>query len=256
MFQTGIVLSGGGARCIAHLGILQGLEELGIRPDAVAGASAGAVLGALYATGLTPREILNAVKKSATTGLLNKLFSGSGLFTVDGLTQLFKDTALPERFDELKLPLWVAATDIGNSQAVVFTSGRLHLPLIGSCAVPGIIMPIHFEGHFLADGGILDNLPVTEIRATCQRLIGVNVNKIQPGLPKRISRLQELDRCFHLVIADQVAASAALCDIYLEPDLHRYPMLELKYPEQLFKAGYQCVMASKKELIAKIQLRS
>lgn len=222
---------------------------MGIRPDAVAGASAGAVLAALCAAGLSPRKILSAVEKSATTGLLNKLFSGSGLFTVDGLNQLFKDTGLPEHFADLKMPLWVAATDIGTSQAVNFSNGLLQPPLIGSCAVPGIFLPVHFQGRYLADGGILNNLPVKEIRTACRFLIGVNVNKFHRGLPRRMSRLQELDRCFQLVLAEQVAASAASCDLYLEPELQRYPMFELKYPDQIFKAGYQAVIKQENLLL-------
>jgi NTE family protein len=120
MFKIGLVLSGGGARSIAHLGVLQALEDLGLRPQAIAGASAGAVLGALYAAGHSPHQILTAVKTNAGTGLVNRIFAGSGLFTVSGLTQFFKDTGLPAHFENLAIPLWVSATDLRSCQPVVF----------------------------------------------------------------------------------------------------------------------------------------
>jgi NTE family protein len=248
MFKSGLVLSGGGARSIAHLGVLQGLEDLGIRPQAIAGASAGAVIGALYAAGNSPKEILEAIKVTASRGFINKLLSGSGLFTVAGLTQLFKDTNLPYHFEELTIPLWVSATNLLTSQTITFSGGPLHQALIGSCAVPGIFMPIRFNGSYLADGGILDNLPVRDIRKVCEVLIGSNVNKLHGALTNKISRLQVIDRCFHLVIAHQVAASAVFCDYYLEPKLYHYPMFELKNPDRMFNAGYRAVMAQEDKL--------
>lgn len=246
MFKIGLTLSGGGARSVAHLGILQGLEDLGIPPGAMAGASAGAVLGALYAAGRSPRQILEAVKASASSGLLNKLFSGSGLFTADGLQQFFKATGLPNRFEDLALPLWVSATDLRNCRTVIFSEGNLHKILLGSCAVPGVFLPVRYRDHELADGGILDNLPVREMRPLCETLIGSNVNKFHTSPVKTMSRLRILDRCFHLVIAEQVAVSAAFCDHFLEPALARYPMFELKYPDQIFKAGNRAVMQQEK----------
>ncbi|MES2265110.1 MAG: patatin-like phospholipase family protein [Bacteroidota bacterium] len=120
MIKVGLVLSGGGARALAHLGVLQGLEDLGIRPAAIAGASAGAVIGAMYASGNTPAAILSAIKKNASTGLINKLSPGSGLFTAGGLTALFKATKLPAHFEDLNMPLWVAATDLVTCQPVIF----------------------------------------------------------------------------------------------------------------------------------------
>jgi len=244
MFKIGLTLSGGGTRSIAHMGVLQGLEDLGIRPDAVAGASAGAVLGALYAAGRSPRQILEAVKTSVSSGLLNKLFSG--LFTADGLQQFFKVTGLPNRFEYLSLPLWVSATDLRNCRAVTFSDGDLHKILLGSCAIPGVFSPVHYRDHELADGGILDNLPVREIRPLCEKLIGSNVNKIHVSAVKTMNRLRVLERCFHLVIAEQVAVSATFCDHYLQPELGRYSMFELKYPDQIFRAGYRAVMQHEK----------
>lgn len=249
MIKVGIVLSGGGARCVAHLGVLQGLEDLGIKPEATAGASAGAVMAALYAAGYSPTEILEAIKVSSSSGLMNKLVSGSGLFTTGGLKQFLQDLKLPSKFELLKLPLWVAATDLRSCRPVTFSKGLLHAPLMGSCAVPGIFQPVQFEGYTLADGGILDNLPVKEIRQACQILIGSNVNKLNKSLPKNMSRLQTLDRCFHLIIDNQVAVNSAFCDHYLQPDLSKFPMMELKYPDRLFKAGYRAVMEQKHKLL-------
>ncbi|MES2265109.1 MAG: hypothetical protein V4520_00020 [Bacteroidota bacterium] len=102
--------------------------------------------------------------------------------------------------------------------------------------------------NYLADGGILDNLPVKDIRQACETLIGSNVNKLRLSLPKNMSRLQALDRSFHLVIARQVAVNAVFCDHYLEPPLYHYPMFELKDPDKMFKAGYDAVMRQQKQL--------
>lgn len=248
MFKIGLVLSGGGARCIAHLGVLQALEELGLRPGAVAGASAGAVLAALYAAGLPPTEILAAVKKNGGSGLINHIAPGTSLFTQGGLAQFFKDTGLPAYFEALAMPLWISATDLKTCKPVIFSAGRLHLPLIGSCAVPGVFMPIPFAGYELADGGLLNNLPADDIRKVCEILIGCHVNKLHKAVCRKMSRLQLLDRSFHLAIEQQVAQSAAFCDYYLEPELNRFPMFEIKDPGRLFQAGYQTVMRQAHQL--------
>src|SRR5665213_2359814 len=112
MGTTGIVLSGGGARGIAHLGVLHGLNEMDIFPGVISGVSAGAIIGALYAAGRSPAEILGIIKKHASTSLVAMLVFPGGLFSRAGLKQILTDEIPGDSFESLDIRLFVTATDI------------------------------------------------------------------------------------------------------------------------------------------------
>jgi NTE family protein len=246
--KIGLVLSGGGARGVAHIGLLKGLEELGLRPDIISGASSGALVGALYAAGHSPKQILELVKAHSSSYMIIMAFDG--LFSAAGLKHIL-DTAIPKNnFEALSIPLFVTATDINAGLPVAFSEGPLHELLIASSAVPGLFTPVKFETHYLVDGGVSDNLPVNCIKGKCEKIIGSHVNKLVNGNFRQKGRLEVIERCFHLAIAKTVHSSALLCDHLVEPDLQRYTMFEMKYADSIFKAGYQEVMKEKGKLLA------
>jgi NTE family protein len=247
--KTGITLSGGGARGIAHIGVLQGLDELGIKPAVISAVSSGALVGVLYAAGYTPAKILEAVKQYSSPGFIKMIMHPGGLFSQEGIREVLKTMVPADDFSKLKIPLVVTATDISSNTPVVFAEGPLHNVIIGSCAIPGIFTPIKHAGHCLVDGGISDNFPTTAIRDKCDQLIGVHVNKLYPLECETVGRMQVIERSFHLAVSDTVALHSLHCDILIEPDLKDYTMFEMKNAEKIYDEGYRAVLEQKDRLL-------
>ena len=156
--RLGLVLSGGGARAFAHIGTLRALDRHGVEIGALAGTSMGAIIAALYATGLRADD-LHELARSVSWRDVIDLSLEAGLLKGQKLHALLADH-LPERFDELGLPLAVTCTDIESGQEVTFTEGDLISAVRASSCFPGAFEPIQIDGRTLADGGICNNLPV------------------------------------------------------------------------------------------------
>lgn len=155
---TGLVLSGGGARGFAHVGVLSVLEDIGAEFDVVTGVSMGAIIGSFYAAGYTAKEIHDIVTKVGWREIVDVSLK-TGVFKGERL-DAFLRSHLPETFAELKLPFAVGATDIETGEAVFLAEGDLVTAVRASAAFPGAFEPITINGRTLADGGIVNNLPV------------------------------------------------------------------------------------------------
>jgi NTE family protein len=197
--RIGLVLSGGGARGVAHIGVLKVLEEQHVPIDAIAGTSMGAVVGGLYASGLTareiesimtslnwqeafrdlpPREDLTLRRKQEDQNFLVKFPLGirggkvllpKGLIQGQRLNQILRRLTLPvariTNFDELPTPFRALATDLETGDAVTLDSGDLTSAMRASMSAPGVFAPVERDGRLLVDGGISENLPVDIARA-------------------------------------------------------------------------------------------
>ncbi len=172
--NVGLVLGGGGARGIAHIGVVKALEERSIKPVAISGCSMGAIIGAFYAHGYSSEQMLDVVqnlkyRQFLHLGELGGLVGGLGLEKV-----LSKH--LPETFKDLNLPLSVTTVDVQAGHLMVIRSGKLVIALRASSALPGILSPVKHQGRYLVDGGLLNNLPVDIIRSmTLEPVIAVDV---------------------------------------------------------------------------------
>ncbi len=156
--RIGLVLSGGGARGFAHIGLLRVLERHGVEVDVVAGTSMGAIVGALYAHGYRADDLQELAASVSWRDVID-LSLQAGLLKGEKLRHLLA-TYLPETFEELAKPLAVTCTDLENGEELTFTSGDLITAVRASACFPGAFEPIEHEGRTLADGGICNNLPV------------------------------------------------------------------------------------------------
>ena len=153
-----LVLSGGGARGFAHIGVMQVLEERGIGVDAIAGTSMGAILGALYAAGYGASEIYDLADGLSWRDVIDVSLQ-AGLLKGDKL-KAFLSAHLPRAFDELRIPLAVTTTDVETGEEHVVLTGSLVDAVRASSSFPGAFEPVEVDGRTLADGGIVNNLPV------------------------------------------------------------------------------------------------
>lgn len=185
--DIGLVLGGGGARSLAHLGVLRALEEHGVTPVAVAACSTAAVIGALYASGHSAEQLYKLAKATNFSEFIDVDSSQGGLMSSKKVDALLRQHA-PETFETLKLPLAVVAVDIQEGDLVVLQKGALRPAVCASNALPGVFEPIFHQGRHLIDGGVLNLVPTDVIRTlTNAPIVAVDVGKS----PKRKLKLQE-----------------------------------------------------------------
>ena len=153
-----LALSGGGARCLAQLGVIQELEAAGVRPVAMAASSSSAFIAALWAAGHPPRAALR-ILMNAVTRLPFDIDVREGLLGHAGLARGLAPY-LPDRFEDLDRPIAVVAIDAEQAQRVVLDSGPLLPALLASNAFPGLFAPVHLDGKLLVDGGAIEMVPV------------------------------------------------------------------------------------------------
>ncbi|WP_312798453.1 patatin-like phospholipase family protein [Tianweitania sp.] len=186
-----VAFGGGGARGLAHIHVIEALDELGIRPVAIAGSSIGAIMGAAMASGLSGKEIhefarlvlskraeLTRRMWSARPGTLSDLMS-SGLrvsqFNIQRLLSAFLPDGLPASFEDLQIPLKVTATDFFKQEQVVIEDGELQSALCASAAIPAIFSPVQRDGRTLIDGGIYNPVPFDLVEGQADIVIAIDV---------------------------------------------------------------------------------
>ncbi|CAN5851131.1 patatin-like phospholipase family protein [soil metagenome] len=159
--KVGLVLSGGGARAFAHIGVLRALERTDLHIDVVAGTSMGAILGAFYAAGY-PAEKIYTIASSLSWRDIIDFSLQFGFFKGEKL-HAFLAEYLPSDFADLEKPFAVTTADVETGEEVVITEGDLITALRASSCYPGAFEPLQFRGRTLADGGIINNLPVEAV---------------------------------------------------------------------------------------------
>ncbi|MFZ5972602.1 MAG: patatin-like phospholipase family protein [Bacteroidota bacterium] len=236
--KIGIALSGGGARGIAHIGVLKALEEMGVHIDVVAGTSAGSIVGALYAYGYKPDEIFAIVKQLSIFKSVRPAWTWSGLLTMDGLNELLLKHIPENKFSALKRPLTVAATEIRKGHIVYFTEGELIPAIVSSCSIPAVFNPVQFNGGLYVDGGLFDNLPAKPLKTQCDLVIGSHCNHIGTEFdPKNLKTV--IERSLLLAINANTQLSRSLCDVVIEPPrMDRYSSFEIGKAQEIFELGY------------------
>ena len=237
-YKTGIVLSGGGTRGFAHLGVLQALNENGIYPEIISGVSAGAIAGALYCDGKKPHEILNILTKHKIYNYLELRLPTHGLVEMAGFEKKLKDNLEAKSFEDLKLPLMVFAADMNNATLVKFDKGDLVNAVKASSSIPVLFPPVKIGDKMYSDGGIIENFPIEPLENICQEIIGVNVNPI--GYEKSLPNLFKLaERTFHIIIRTRIIERKDDCSMFIEPkNLDNYSLMNLSNAKEVYKLGY------------------
>ncbi|WP_295716002.1 patatin-like phospholipase family protein [Mucilaginibacter sp.] len=178
-----LVLSGGGARGIAHIGVIEELERQGFNIISVAGTSMGAVVGGVYALGQMEayKSWLYTLDKLKVFGLIDFSFSAQGMVKGDKLFNTIKAFINDANIEDLNIPYAAVAADIINKKEVVFTEGSIYDAIRASIAIPTVFTPVKYADGLLVDGGIINNLPIEHVkRQPGDILVAVNVNAMIP----------------------------------------------------------------------------
>ncbi len=258
--RIGLALGSGGVRGLAHVAVFEVLEELGVRPHRIAGSSIGAIMGALYAAGLSAAEIRAAVEELALKtdeGWFRALFKGNwtrwlqffqplgddgGLVEADAFIAYLADLAGVRRFEALEIPLQVVATDYWRRSPAVLDTGELWPAVQGSMAVPGLFSPVSHQERVLVDGGLTNPVPYDILPDDCEITIAVDVlgARVPEGRDASTApKPSYLDNSFNTF---QIMQSAILQeklrrqrpDFLVSPEIHNVQMLDFHRFEEIF----------------------
>ena len=238
MKEIGLVLSGGGARGVAHIGIIQALEEMGLQFTRVSGTSAGSIVGALYANGYSPKDLFEIVKQVSIFNSVRPSWTWSGLLKMDGFHEMLKKH-LPADFSQLKKPLTLAATEIQKGSVKYFDEGELIPAILASCSIPAVFSPFLYNGSMYVDGGLLDNLPVRPIRHQCEFIIGSHCNSVSPSFDATNLKVV-IERSLLIAIGANTQVSKNMCDVVVEPPgLDKFSAFDIGKAKEIFDLGYK-----------------
>ncbi|MCR5037827.1 MAG: patatin-like phospholipase family protein [Bacteroidales bacterium] len=238
-YQLGVAFSGGGAKAAAHCGALQAMKEYGIQPEVVSGTSAGALVAVLYASGFTPKQMVETFQglnffKDIVTPHVPK----GGLFDSRPLLELIRKKLPYSRMEELPIPTYIVASDIEHGVPKIFTKGEIAPRVVASCSIPVIFQPICINGVHYIDGGAFQNLPVSAIRQKCEKVIALNLNHLEEDKYKN-TLMSVAYRSFMMMMTTNVAADTAQADLFVELDTCGCMAYDMSKIESLFFRGYE-----------------
>lgn len=268
MPKIGLALGGGGAKGFAHIPILEVFDELGIKPACITGTSIGSIMGALYASGLSAKEIADISMVPQSSGLRDTLknkdlgqmldmidpdfgFRSKGLLKGEKVLDFLYDSLRVKNFEELPIPFKCVATDFWRYESIVFDSGDLSLAMRASMAIPYVFAPIIHEERILVDGGLTNNVPLDLLDDDCDIKIAINIRGERSTPKDKIPNV--LEAIFHTYEVMQEATTAAKLasnpvDIYLHPPILDIQVMDFHRAEEVYNQG----MAIKEEFFTKL----
>lgn len=240
-YKVGLVLSGGGFRGVAHIGVLKAMQDAGIEAEIVSGVSAGALVGACYAAGLSCEKMLELFTKPRLFSLAYYSYKKPGLLDTDKFTHYLQEYLPQDTYDQLRIPLYISATNMLTGKLVTFQSGNLNKPVLASCAFPFVFSPVWIGDDCYSDGGIINNFPVEPLIGKCKTIIGVYVNPVQEIQPHELkTSLRVLERAFSISTGNIPYLKFKHCNIMIEPKaLSKFNLFDRKNIYKMYEIGYE-----------------
>jgi NTE family protein len=266
--KIGIALGAGGAKGVAHIPMLEALDELGITPHRIAGCSIGAVIGAMYASGLSAAGIKARVRELVVrkgSGLreaflerkilrwmemIDPRFRTSGLVKSEAVMAALCEERSCSTFEELRIPLMVVATDFREGREVVFDSGPLEPAIHASMALPGLFAPVEHEGRVLIDGGTANPVPYDLLFDACDIVIAVDINSgsaSEEAVPGYFATMFGAIQIMQRSITEQKLRQRPP-DIYIRPALRAFRTLHFLKAEQIYDEAQTAKQELKRRL--------
>jgi len=280
--KVGLVLSGGGAKGFAHIGVLKVIDSLGIKIDYISGTSMGAIIGALYATGYSGKQLETMFKNQDFDELINdnfpretksfyerensekyavslpfdrfKITLPSALSRGQNVYNLLFQLMLPVNeirdFEKLPIPFFCIATDIETGESLILDKGRLAEAVTASGALPSLFQPVTIDDRILIDGGVTNNFPVEELRAKgIDIIIGIDV---QDALKDRESLKSATDILFQINnfrTINAMRSKVALTDLYIKPDITNFSVISFSEGVDIITNGEAAARENLSELL-------
>lgn len=249
--KIGLCLSGGGAKGIAHIGVLKAFRETGIFPDVVAGTSAGSVVGALYAAGKTPEEMVDFVRDGSLFKIYKVIMPSDGLTKLTYLKDKLRGAIPEDSFEGLARPLHVAVTNLITGNVEIKNSGPLFDVIMASSSIPLVFSPVEIDGQIYVDGGMLANFPVQPLIGQSDVIIGVNLMPQEPISEKSVQNIIGIaTRCFSLSVWSNTQPQLRHCDLVISPpNIEQYNIFQFSRYKELVELGYEAALDRIPELL-------
>lgn len=267
--RIGLALGGGGAKGLAHIPVLETLDGMNVKPYAIAGTSIGAVIGALYASGLSGATIRAMVdqffvdrqtraqetfplpKSFRWLDFLDPSMGSGGLLKTDDFITFLGEQMTVRRFRDLRIPLKVMTADLRTGEAVLIQSGDLLSALQASIALPGLFPPVKSQGRTLVDGGVANPLPYDVLFDECDIVIAVDVSGARTANDnEELSFAGVLMHSFQIMSENILAGMLARRppDIFVKPDIRDVRVLEFYKADKVFAAARPAARTLAKKL--------
>lgn len=287
--KIGLVLSGGGAKGFAHIGVLKVLDSLGVKPDYIAGTSMGAIVGSLYASGYSGKELDSIFEITDFDAVINDLIPRSSLSFFErknteryAISLPFDDfkIQLPsgisrgqnvynllsrltfhngniKNFEDLPIPFFCIATNVETGKAVILDEGNLALAVTASGAFPSLFQPVEINGELLIDGGVINNYPIDELKAKgMDIIIGVDVQDdlaLREDLKTAPGILVQINN-FRTIKA--MESKSQNTDIYIKPDITDFNVIDFDEGKRIIENGKLAALRKTEELKSVSRLNS
>ncbi|MFN2363952.1 MAG: patatin-like phospholipase family protein [Halarsenatibacteraceae bacterium] len=234
--KIALVLGGGAAWGIAHIGVIDILVKEGLEFDIITGTSAGAIIGAFHADGYSVAELIEEISTVGFTDFLFPSFDGLGFFSLDRMEEYFNEKLSAKNIKDLPVAFAVSTTNIDTGKPAIFSEGPLAKLITASSAVPVMFGPVEHEGYWLADGGLVDNLPVDAARELgADIIIAVDVGGNFRFTRRPQGRIEYGNRVFNIM--RQASYSPDGVDLLITPDLNNFSGTDFDNYAELIQAG-------------------
>ncbi|NTW28139.1 MAG: patatin [Coriobacteriia bacterium] len=249
--RIGLALGGGAVRGAAHVGVLAVLDAVGIKPDVIAGTSAGSVAGAAYAAGATPAEMLAILEKTSWPKLVVPAWhSKLSAFETGRLGLLIESLTHCATFAELEIPFAAVACDLLTGKRVDLVEGQLREAVIASTCIPGVFEPVRRDGMLLVDGGLVDNVPVDTARMLgADYVIAVDVMPTLDGTHEPVD-MRDVIMLVLSVSAHQTGQGVKEADVVIRPDVMTVSALDFGHVGRAYAAGVLAAEAALPKILA------
>jgi len=270
--SVALALGSGGARGLAHIAVIEALDELGVRPKVIAGASIGALIGAGFAAGIAGRDIRDAVTgllrnrpevmrrlMTVRVGRVSDILSIGHpmLLDAEGFVEQFLPPEIPHDFERLQIPFVAVATDFWRRGEVAYATGALRPAIAASIAVPGMLRPVEHDGRVLVDGGAVNPLPFDLLRGAADIVVAVDVTGgAVEGEDRVPAPFEALFSTFavmsHAIVAEKLKSGAP--DLLLQPNVSAFGLLDFFRATPILRAAEPIKEEVKRKLGAFLEL--
>lgn len=237
--KVGLALGGGGAKGVAHIGVLHALEEARVKPDYIAGTSVGAMVAAMYAFNININTIANIARDLTLAQITTFKLNKTGFFTADPLKEILIEYLGEVNIEDASIPLSIVATDLTSGEEVIFTEGPLADAVCASASIPGVYIPMRLNGRILVDGGIVQNVPIRPLKSMgagviiASQLGGVRAYEE----PKNV--LDVMRNAFDIVLSQRTKQEVKQADLLIAMDLRDFSIADnTQRYDELFAIGY------------------
>ncbi len=247
--ELGVVLSGGGAKGVAHVAFLERIKVFDVGITMIAGSSAGALVGALYAAGNPPEKIVQFFRKTPLFKMAWIETSRPGFFNSDKYMNVVRNY-VPDTFEELQIPLVIAAVNLEESRVEYFSTGDLLRPLLASCAVPFLFSPVIINGQWFGDGSIIDNFPVWPLKKKKIPCIGSYVCKPSLRQKKELNSAIKVSNHAHALLLH--AANVSKIDetlFTIQFELDDFYSFSNRHIDQIYQRAKEVVQREINEVV-------